>query len=814
MKKNININRLISILLILPFIFSILNLNISFASNNTIKMVYPLKVVAKLSCRFQNFKDLSPNCKENLPILKVEDYKKYIKLNWWYNEYTRRYTTLWWASYKYGWDVGFGWHEWVDIATSKWTPVYSIAKWKVIIAKRELWWGSVVTIQHYIRWKKVFSNYAHMSKILVKKWQEVYAWTEIWEVWSEWNSTWNHLHFQIDLDTPFHPFYYSRKTCNYSYSDITEKWVCFNELARNTIDPILFLETKWAILDKINTSNTNKISRSTFKKTSTNSNVISSKYNTNNFMDIFNKTVYKWYWERNIKDVQKVFKTLGYYKWIIDWNYSHLEPYVIEYQLKRWIISSKNENWAGWFWPKTRAQAKKDYLKIIWNKWQKLTTFKKTVTINDTSWIKIQKIQRKNILTRAEIEKREINDFLRRYTINLSFSNIAWNVLVGWHINLNIEIKSKNRNRNIYFKWNTPLNFTFPVDNKNINVFPTKLYNFSDWKRTVKITWLKEWITKLQVRFWAKILKIFNIKVVKSWKVIYPYKAFILWKSRIIYWEEWRWIILMKWKHNENLINLRYGSSFKLKTNSDVSVCIKKGSLKNIVKIYKSKCKPSDFKDEINFDYNSTVWGLVLFDFKVKWNNPKITLVNNYKNIKMAFKNIYVANPKDIKSNYVYHDDVLNMLKRNIVTWINRWYFLYNRDLTAWDAIDWIRNSLIKLKQNSVDIDMKNRINTNLLNLNKEKILRYKPITRKKFLELTYKYLYLDNSKWYISKNYRDVDSKMNKEIWMIFKNNITWKDEYWKYYFRPNTYIKRWEAAFVLNQAYKNNQNYFLTLR
>ena len=804
MKKNININRLISALLILPFIA--VNLWINTVSAATDKIVYPLNEVSKLSCRYQDFKDLWSNCKQKLPILHTKDYSKYIKSNWGYNEFTRYYTVLWWASYKYGWDVWFWGHEWTDIATSKWTPVYSIANGKVIVAKYALWWWNVVTVEHNIRWKKVYSNYAHMSKITVKKWQNVNAWSKIWEVWSEWNSTWNHLHFQIDLDTPFHPFYYNRKTCPYSYNVITEKWVCFNELAQNTIDPLLFLETKWAILDNIKTTNL-KISRNNFNTSSVN---VSSSKSTDDFIDIFNRTVYVGYDKNDIKSVQKVFKTLGYYKWAIDWDYKKLEKYVIEYQLNRKIILSKNENWAGRFWPKTRAQAKKDYLKITWWKWQIKSSFKKEVSTPTV--VKTQKIERRNILTRAEIEKREIDDFLRTYKIDLRLSNIWWNVNLGSSINLIIEIKNKRTNR--YFRWNTPLNITFPINNNNIKVFPTKLYNFSDGKRTAKITWIKEWNTSLQVKLWNKILNVFNIKVLKSWKTIYPKSARLFSSSKIVLWDTKKWIIALRDSSNKYLINLRYGSSYKLKTNWDALVCLKSWSIKDIKRIYKSKCKQSDFKSEVSFDYNSTVWGLILFEYKATGLNPQIQLVNNYKNLSLVNKRFYVTNPKDIKSNYVYKDDVLEMLKENIVNWINKWYFLQNRDLTNGDALVWIENALYKLKETTYDNSIKAKIDSKLKDLKKERLSKYKAISRKWFLELSYKYLNLNIKKWYSSKNYRDLDSDLNKKAWVVFWNGVTWKDNFWEKYFRPDSHITRWEAAFMLNQTYKNNKNIFLTLK
>ena len=41
------------------------------------KVVYPLKEISKLDCRFNDFHNLKSNCKQQLPILKTKDYTKY-----------------------------------------------------------------------------------------------------------------------------------------------------------------------------------------------------------------------------------------------------------------------------------------------------------------------------------------------------------------------------------------------------------------------------------------------------------------------------------------------------------------------------------------------------------------------------------------------------------------------------------------------------------------------------------------------------------------------------------------------------------------
>jgi murein DD-endopeptidase MepM/ murein hydrolase activator NlpD len=228
-------------------------------------------------------------------------------MNWGYNQYTRIYTVLWGASYKYWWDVGQGWHTGLDIATARWTPVYSIADWIVILAKKDLSRWNIVSIKHKIRWKEITSNYAHLSKILVKKWQRVRVWTEIWKVGSTGHSTGNHLHFQIDLKYKYHPFYYSWKTCPYKYHKITESWICFNELTKHTLDPLEFLENRWAILDKL-----------VIHKNIVKENKHKYKNKTKWFnLNIFTKTVHNEVWSSkyDIKIVQKIYKDLGYYKW-------------------------------------------------------------------------------------------------------------------------------------------------------------------------------------------------------------------------------------------------------------------------------------------------------------------------------------------------------------------------------------------------------------------------------------------------------------------------------------------------------------------
>lgn len=209
------------------------------------EIVYPISEMSKVECRFQKFSTLSDDCKMQLPILKTADYEKYKND---YSLYRRVYTILWGATYKYGWDVGNGGHQWLDIATAEGTPVYSITEWRVVqawfLAGR---WNSV-KIEHTINGRKIYSNYSHLSKIDVSVGTQVQAKTKIWEVGNTGNSTGNHLHFQIDLAVSWSWPWYRSNCSERNYEKIVNSNVCFAQLNTNTIDPLLFLETNGAVI--------------------------------------------------------------------------------------------------------------------------------------------------------------------------------------------------------------------------------------------------------------------------------------------------------------------------------------------------------------------------------------------------------------------------------------------------------------------------------------------------------------------------------------------------------------------------------------
>ncbi|MCT4617561.1 MAG: M23 family metallopeptidase [Candidatus Gracilibacteria bacterium] len=228
----------ISLFLVSFFIFGVLGVE---AANFS----YPVPIISKPNCRFDEFSTLGSDCKQNLPVLKTSDYnnKK--------DDYDLRriYTVLWGATYTYGWDVGSGSHLGVDIATSKGTPVVSMADGTVTYAGAKTGWGNIVTVKHTVNGKTIYSNYAHLSKITVKYGDKVNAGNKIGEVGSTGNSTGNHLHFQIDTNSgdKSHPYYYFQN-CPGNEWNVVNTGGCSSDMKDNTIDPLLFLETNGAVI--------------------------------------------------------------------------------------------------------------------------------------------------------------------------------------------------------------------------------------------------------------------------------------------------------------------------------------------------------------------------------------------------------------------------------------------------------------------------------------------------------------------------------------------------------------------------------------
>jgi len=766
------LKKIVAITTISAFTVSNMLTGVDYTDAASDTVVYPLKEISKLECRFQDFDDLSSNCKQSLPILNTDDYVKYSKLNDGYNDYTRLYTVLWGSSYTYGWDVGHGGHIWTDIATAKGTPVYTIADGTVLYSKNDTALWNMVSVKHYINGKSIVSTYAHMSKLLVKAGDTLRAWDMIWKVWSTWNSTWNHLHLQIDLAAPFYPYYYDYNACPYSYYTISETGKCFSELEKHSIDPLLFLETNGAVLDDYEVSTTTSSSNSGWNTT-----VISN-------LGLFDKTVYIGYNSQDIKDVQELFTKLGYYRGDISGDYEDILDDIIDYQIDKWVIANKYSYGAGYFGPGTRAQAKIDYNNYLaWDNSSSSNNNSDEVTVI-TSKPEVEKIEKETLMSREEIEAREVQEFLDDYNVELNFQNVGWNIEVGKTVELNLKVTDKKGKA---FRWNMPSGMTFVADSSTVSIFPEKLFYFTDGTRDIFIKGLKPGNITISVKVWWVTVKRLSVKVYEDGRVILPDTAVIAVNSNPVVGEVNNALVVFKDDSGANLLNLEYGSTYKLQTGENLKVCMKSWSISNISSIMKQSCEDNEFTNDVTFSYEDTVDGIVVFDYKALASNNQISIINTQSNKTLASANITTKSPKDLDYTDTYMNEIMHLLSQWVVSGINNGYFLNQRDVTQYDTLTWIENALYKYQDQATSADTAYKIAQNINEIQKVKktVGKYDTVTRKDLLEYTYQYLVFEDSSNIQVKNYRDLDNDENLLASYVL-NNKTWNDQFGENYFQP----------------------------
>ncbi len=218
-------------------------MNSFFYDNITQARSYPIKEISKAECKKDHRDKLTNDCKTQLPIIKNANYSKYkedklMKLT---------YSILRWASYSNGRDITIWSHDWVDIISAEWTPVYAIEDGEVVKAGSAIWYWNVVILKHKIDNKVIYSTYWHLEKVLTKEKLAIKEWEQIGTMWHEWMARGNNLH--LTLDTTTKNTYTFMGCLNYPKIgdyDIIEKWLCRDLLYERTVDPIKFLESNWS----------------------------------------------------------------------------------------------------------------------------------------------------------------------------------------------------------------------------------------------------------------------------------------------------------------------------------------------------------------------------------------------------------------------------------------------------------------------------------------------------------------------------------------------------------------------------------------
>ena len=215
-------------------------------------------------------------------------------------------------------------HHWIDLILPKNTPIISFTEWEVVRIKK--WDGTTknewncIVIKSNINGEELYFSYEHLEDIDVKMWDIVKKWDKIWTCGSTWNSTTNHLHFQIDNNkAPFHPFW-SRNIL---------------ETNKNCIDPWTFLQKHYKTEEIINNEETTNHNNNT-------ENTDSDDIITDLISNIDNST--------NNEDYVSFFKNVSILKW--EYGNLYLNNPLTRYQFslilyrlsKKWFFKIKENN--------------------------------------------------------------------------------------------------------------------------------------------------------------------------------------------------------------------------------------------------------------------------------------------------------------------------------------------------------------------------------------------------------------------------------------------------------------------------------------
>lgn len=508
--------------LIVVWVFAFFNLmhaGNTWSLPNNPSFWYPLKQVSTLECRTQYFEDMDESCKINLPIIKWANYAAYMSNT----TYRSIYTTLWAAPYSDTWNQEIWAHAWVDIATARGTPLYSIWNWVVYSAWRNSSYGNLVRIKYIYNWEIVYWVYAHMDTIEVEAGQVVTRWQKIWTVWNTWNTSWAlgwyHVHFEIDKDNGWRPAYsYTNcKDLDKWHYKIIQNGLCRNELFKYQYDPIKILE--W-----IPKSQADK--PSVYSVVQEQEDVIQENtWNQNNVV------VSTWVVASNDTEHNSAQNTGKVENNTNTW--STITP------SNTWDNNSSNEsnkpqettkpvenNTQNSTWTNGQTQNPEE------NKVQEQST---TQPAQEQPVKPAEEVKPTEPETSAQNNEQKPQESKDPEVLKLDFSKLTSmpqhfmtqrdvemksklntrNLRLWETVTLDIEVFKKwtSENREYYSNWILQVPFDFITNNDNISVNITSLQLLAKWKAKVEITWNKEWKSALVIKLWWEKIWVLNINV-------------------------------------------------------------------------------------------------------------------------------------------------------------------------------------------------------------------------------------------------------------------------------------------------------------
>lgn len=316
------------------------------------------------------------------------------------------FTTMYLGNY-INWDFReWVWsHPGVDIVPQiKHDNIYACLTWVVHFA----WFadanGNYIVLKHtdvldpenFNSKTTLFSCHLHLSELAVKTWDSVKEWDIIWKSWNTWNSTWEHLHFQIDTkDAPFHPYwpftFKESQAAWYWFFEAVNMWLWLDNAEKYTINPLVYLDKvaakKWSVwISDIKVEHSMSAPTTTTTLITTQPVSVTKSKHFNDVKDdveeidyLYDKWVTTWYsdwsfrWESNISRAELLIMAYKF-AWITPtWNWVDFKDVEKSDWYYKYIHDASSKKYISWYedWtfkpnnPVTRADACAICLNII-----------------------------------------------------------------------------------------------------------------------------------------------------------------------------------------------------------------------------------------------------------------------------------------------------------------------------------------------------------------------------------------------------------------------------------------------------------------
>lgn len=518
--------------------------------------------------------------------------------------FKRLLTTSRTASYNLSeWWIPETWtHAWLDFVSSMWTPVYSSMNW-IVLKKSEpcpwsIWskdcsgFGNYITIATNFDEEVIAIFYAHMDYLEnLKEWDIVKRWQLIWKLWSSWNSTAPHLHFQINKLWKISDI----KNIDVAKTLFNDRYHDLDWVKRKTLDPIVFIEDNLVSLDDgFQETNTkidieeNTHSSAPEKEKFLIKNIVSSKIDDK--LTIWDQITLKiqteWdVWNISITTKNDVIRPSKYLINKIDW----IDEYIINLtanNIGNWeVILNDGKNKKSYYFSVYNDTVEIYWLAIEWN--QTIYTSNKSkfnIYPVDNLWNKIN--TKFDWKIKVRLQDKESDEYVLNTSYNVedkSFLEMElqapkvadYKLKITYYGDEKTLFANKNLSTEIFYDYS--YNDKYWTSIKNLN--EKEIVQWYKWLLSPKDSLYRSEIitTLIRYRYWDKLEDFtdqMNQYMITNWKFFqdingeerYAPYIYMWFKDWIIKWSNWR-ALPNEYINKAELITV-YGRFFGIKQNS------------------------------------------------------------------------------------------------------------------------------------------------------------------------------------------------------------------------------------------------------